>query len=58
MISCAKVAVIGLGDVSKIHIPIIQENPNVELAAVCDINEALKDTVSRGQILYRLPCHA
>lgn len=36
-----KVAVIGLGDVSKVHIPIIQENPDAELVAVCDINEAL-----------------
>ena len=40
-----KVAVIGLGDISKIHIPVIQENPNAELVAVCDIDEALKDTV-------------
>ena len=40
-----KVAVIGLGDVSKIHIPIIQENPDAELTAVCDINEELKDMV-------------
>jgi UDP-N-acetyl-2-amino-2-deoxyglucuronate dehydrogenase len=39
-----KVAVIGLGDISKIHIPAIQENPNVELVAVCDLNESLKDT--------------
>ena len=52
-----KVAVIGLGDISKIHIPIIQENPNVELVAVCDINEALKDSVRGCKILYRLPCH-
>ena len=42
-----KAAVIGLGDISKIHIPIIQENPNVELVAVCDINEELKDTVPK-----------
>src|SRR3954447_27074781 len=41
-----KVAVIGLGDISKIHIPAIQANPNAELVAVCDINESLKDTVS------------
>jgi predicted dehydrogenase len=32
-----KAAVIGLGDISKIHIPIIQANPDVELTAVCDI---------------------
>ncbi len=40
-----KAAVIGLGDISKIHIPIIQENPNVELVAVCDINEELSKSV-------------
>lgn len=40
-----KVAVIGLGDVSKIHIMSIQANPNVELVAVCDIDETLKNTV-------------
>lgn len=40
-----KVAVIGLGDVSKIHIPAIQANPNVELVAVCDIDETLKTDV-------------
>ena len=38
-----KVAVIGLGDISKIHIPAIQANPNAELVAVCDIDETLKD---------------
>lgn len=40
-----KVAVIGLGDISKIHIPAIKSNPNVELVAVCDTDETLKDTV-------------
>ena len=40
-----KVAVIGLGDISKIHLPVIQENPNVELVAVCDIDESLKNSV-------------
>jgi UDP-N-acetyl-2-amino-2-deoxyglucuronate dehydrogenase len=40
-----KVAVIGLGDISKIHIPAILANPNAELVAVCDSNESLKDTV-------------
>ena len=28
-----KVAVIGLGDISKIHIPAIQANPNAELSS-------------------------
>lgn len=41
-----KVAVIGLGDISNIHISAIQANPNVELVAVCDIDETLKDHVS------------
>ncbi|WP_423801382.1 Gfo/Idh/MocA family protein [Neobacillus sp. SAB-20_R2A] len=41
-----KAAVIGLGDISKIHIPAIQANPDAELVAVCDINESLKDTVT------------
>lgn len=40
-----KAAVIGLGDISKIHILAIQDNPNVELVAVCDIDETLKNTV-------------
>lgn len=40
-----KVAVIGLGDISKIHLHAIKQNPEVELVAVCDINEKLKDSV-------------
>lgn len=40
-----KVAVIGLGDVSKVHLQAVQANPNAELTAVCDIDETLKDTV-------------
>ena len=40
-----KIAVIGLGDISKIHLPAIQANPNVELVAVCDRDETLKDSV-------------
>lgn len=40
-----KVAVIGLGDISKIHIPAIQANPNARLVAVCDIDETLRNSV-------------
>ncbi|MBZ5750681.1 Gfo/Idh/MocA family protein [Metabacillus rhizolycopersici] len=40
-----KIAVIGLGDISKIHLPAIQANPSVELVAVCDRDETLKDNV-------------
>lgn len=46
-----KAAVIGLGDISKIHLPIIQANPDVELTAVCDINEELKD-IAAGVKFY------
>ncbi|MEW9053906.1 MAG: Gfo/Idh/MocA family oxidoreductase [Neobacillus sp.] len=40
-----KVAVIGLGTISHIHIPAIKANPNSELVAVCDIDEALSNSV-------------
>lgn len=40
-----KIAVIGLGDISKIHIPVIQANECAELVAVCDLDESLKDNV-------------
>lgn len=39
------VAVIGLGAVSKVHLPAIHNNPKVQLVAVCDINVSLKDTI-------------
>ncbi|WP_077325443.1 Gfo/Idh/MocA family protein [Virgibacillus siamensis] len=41
-----KIAVIGLGDISKIHIPVIRDNPDAALVAVCDIDEALKNYFS------------
>jgi UDP-N-acetyl-2-amino-2-deoxyglucuronate dehydrogenase len=40
-----KVAVIGLGTISHIHIPAINANPNAELVAVCDIDKALSNSV-------------
>ncbi|OAB40177.1 Gfo/Idh/MocA family protein [Paenibacillus antarcticus] len=40
-----KTAVIGLGDISNIHIPAIQSNPNVKLVAVCDRDETLRDNL-------------
>lgn len=39
-----KVAVIGLGDVSKVHLSAIQRNPKATLVAVCDTDET-KDTI-------------
>lgn len=40
-----KVGVIGLGDISHIHVPVIQENSKVELVAVCDIEIAHQDAI-------------
>ncbi|WML54938.1 Gfo/Idh/MocA family oxidoreductase [Neobacillus sp. PS3-12] len=40
-----KIAVIGLGDISKTHISAIQDNPNVDLVAVCDSDELLRESV-------------
>ncbi|RKP58162.1 gfo/Idh/MocA family oxidoreductase [Cohnella endophytica] len=40
-----KTAVIGLGDISHIHIPAIQANPYARLVAVCDIDESLSNAV-------------
>ena len=35
-----KVGIIGTGNISKCHIKAYLKNPNVELYAFCDINEA------------------
>jgi len=35
-----KIAVIGLGKVSEVHLTAIKKNPNVKLVAVCDIDKA------------------
>ena len=41
-----RAAVIGLGDISTIHIAVLQSMPElVELCAVCDVNEQKKDRV-------------
>lgn len=39
-----KIAVIGLGEVSRIHLSAIEENPRIKLVAVCDIDET-KNTI-------------
>lgn len=41
-----KIGVIGLGDVSKVHISNILNNANASLVAVCDIDDMLRDRVS------------
>lgn len=52
-----KIAVIGLGDISSIHLSAIQANPTAELVAVSDIDETRR-RVCRGKFLYRLPRNA
>ncbi|MGG1675998.1 Gfo/Idh/MocA family protein [Neobacillus sp. NRS-1170] len=44
-----KAALIGLGDISKIHSPAIKANPNVELIAVCDVDEELRNIVPEAR---------
>ncbi|GAE91879.1 dehydrogenase [Gracilibacillus boraciitolerans JCM 21714] len=43
-----KIAVIGLGDISKIHLAAIKQNPNVQLVAVCDRNIDDKEPVNQS----------
>ncbi|MEG1125226.1 MAG: Gfo/Idh/MocA family oxidoreductase [Oscillospiraceae bacterium] len=38
-----RAAIIGLGDIAKIHLPTLKAMDNVELVAVCDIDEGKKD---------------
>jgi len=45
-----RIAVIGLGDISDIHIPIIQDSPHAKLVAVCDIDQT-KETIE-GATFY------
>ena len=47
-----KAAIIGLGDISFIHIRGVLDNPEIELAAVCDIDEAAKAQAPEGVPFY------
>lgn len=47
-----KAVVIGLGDISGIHIAGIQKNPEIRLAAVCDIDENTKSQAPEGVPFY------
>ena len=47
-----KAAVIGLGDISKIHIPIIESSPDMVLCAVCDSNPEAKEAAPSGTAFY------
>ena len=46
-------AVIGLGDISAIHIAAIQANPEIRLTAVCDIDESAKARAPKGIPFYQ-----
>lgn len=47
-----RAAVIGLGDISGIHITALQANPEITLAAVCDIDESRKEQAPEGVPFY------
>lgn len=47
-----KAAVIGLGDISAIHIHAIQTNQNIELVAVCDIDASAQARAPEGVPFY------
>ena len=47
-----KAAIIGFGTISVVHIDAIAGNPGMELAAVCDVNEALAAKVPAGVKFY------
>ncbi|MFK9095105.1 Gfo/Idh/MocA family protein [Bacillus salipaludis] len=44
-----KAALIGLGDISTIHLPAIKANPNVELTAVCDLDKGARNIVPEAR---------
>lgn len=47
-----KAAIIGFGTISVVHIDAIASNPGMELAAICDVNEALAVKVPAGVAFY------
>ena len=52
-----KAAIIGLGDISGIHIGAIRQNPEIALAAVCDIDEGAKERrLNLGYVITIFGC--
>lgn len=47
-----KAAIIGLGDISFVHLDGILSNPEITLAAACDLKEELKSRVPEGTPFY------
>ena len=49
-----RIGMIGAGNIANIHIASYKKNPNVEIAAICDINpERLKETADKFGIEKR-----
>lgn len=42
-----RAAVVGLGDIAKVHLPVLSSMPNVQLCAVCDI-DSTKSAAAQG----------
>ncbi len=47
-----KAAIIGFGTIAPVHLAAIQANPDIELCAVCDTNEAVKASIPAGVPFY------
>lgn len=47
-----KAAIIGMGDIYRIHLMAILENPNIRLAAVCDTDQSKADEAPQGIAFY------
>ena len=47
-----RAAVIGLGDIAPIHLAAIEQNPEITLAAVCDIDTQAQGRAPDGAALY------
>ncbi len=54
MMSCIKVGLVGAGNIANVHLSAYQKLSNVELTAICDINETvLHATADRFGIVHR-----
>ena len=47
-----KAAIIGFGTIAPVHLAAIRSNPEIELCAVCDTNEAVRISVPEGVPFY------
>ncbi|MCG7339614.1 Gfo/Idh/MocA family oxidoreductase [Staphylococcus sp. ACRSN] len=48
------VGIIGLGDISKVHIQAIKQNPKAQLVAVCDNNQTLMNKIPEAKFYNSL----